>query len=288
MLATVDEFHRDDLIFPIRDTGARDGAVVVLLHGFPQSGSSWDRVVPGLTAAGYRCLAPDQRGYAAGARPRGRRAYRVAELVADVEALIDASGAAQAHLVGHDWGAAVAWAVAAKRPDRIATLTALSVPHPAAFSRALVCSRQALASWYIYAIQLPLLAEHFLRSRDGARFAALLGRAGQQATLADRDARFLIDTGALTPALNWYRGLPFARRDQGPGRVTVPTLYVWSDRDTAVLRQAADRCGDYVRGPFRYEVLEGVSHWIPVAAPADTTRLIIAHLAEHPISVRPS
>jgi pimeloyl-ACP methyl ester carboxylesterase len=280
----MESFRRESLVFPVRDEGPADAPVVVLLHGFPQSSACWDLVVPGLTAAGYRTLAPDQRGYASGARPRGRRAYRIPELVADIEALIDAAGAARVHLVGHDWGAAVAWALAARRPDLVQSLTTLSVPHPAAFTRALVTSRQVRASWYMYAFQLPWLPETFLRRGDGARLARFLRDAGQSAALADRDARTLIDTGALTPALNWYRAIPLADPRHGPGRVRVPTLYVWSDGDVAIRRSAAELCGRYVRAPYRFEVLTGVSHWLPEAAPGEVTRLLLDHLAEHPIT----
>jgi pimeloyl-ACP methyl ester carboxylesterase len=129
----MDQYRRGDLVFDVRDAGPQDGPVVVLLHGFPQHNDSWDAVIERLTAQGYRCLAPNQRGYSPGARPRRRRDYVMTELVADVGALIDASGADKVHLVGHDWGAAVAWGAAAEYPERLATVTPVSVPHPGAF-----------------------------------------------------------------------------------------------------------------------------------------------------------
>ena len=112
----MEHYRRDDLIFDVRDAGPPEGPVVVLLHGFPQRNDSWNAVIDRLTVQGYRCLAPNQRGYSPAARPSRRRDYRIPELVADVGALIDASGARRVHLVGHDWGAAVAWA----RPWRLA------------------------------------------------------------------------------------------------------------------------------------------------------------------------
>src|SRR5262245_19601155 len=132
----ISSFERDGLVFDVHDRGPLEGDLVVLLHGFPQSARCWDVLAPLLNAAGYRTLALDQRGYSARARPRGRLAYRLPELTGDVLALIAAAGPGdrKAHLVGHDWGAAVAWTLAATRPDAIATLTALSVPHPAAFT----------------------------------------------------------------------------------------------------------------------------------------------------------
>src|SRR5246500_3853893 len=163
----MDHYRRDDLIFDVRDAGPPDGPVVVLLHGFPQRNDSWNAVVDRLTAQGYRCLAPNQRGYSPGARPSRRRDYRISELVADVGALIDASGAQRVHLVGHDWGAAVAWRVAQQFPDRLLTVTSMSVPHPGAFLKALVTSRQGLASWYIYFFQLPRIPEWYLKRGRG-------------------------------------------------------------------------------------------------------------------------
>lgn len=140
--------ERDGLTFGVVDDGPLDGHPVVLLHGFPQGPSSWAPTVAALHERGFRTYALDQRGYAPGARPRGRRAYRVAELVADVVVLIDRIGG-PVTLVGHDWGAAVAWNVASRHPDRVAHLVAASVPHTAAFFASMVRSRQLLMSWYI-------------------------------------------------------------------------------------------------------------------------------------------
>jgi len=142
-------FTRDGLVFDVRDTGPPDGTPVLLLHGFPQDSRSWDAVSPLLHARGYRTIAPDQRGYSPGARPRPRRAYRASELTGDIVELIEVAGLGPVHLVGHDWGAAVAWGLAAARPDLLRSLTALSVPHPAAFVQSLLTSSQALKSWYI-------------------------------------------------------------------------------------------------------------------------------------------
>ena len=152
----MDQYSRGELVFDVIDDGPADGPVVILLHGFPQLNTSWDGVIPKLTARGYRCLAPNQRGYSRGARPTRRRDYRMSELVGDVRALIDASGAQRVHLVGHDFGALVTWFAAAQMPDRLATATALSTPHPmrwpqgarieSAGFRVLVCVRLPAAS----------------------------------------------------------------------------------------------------------------------------------------------
>ena len=162
----MDTFTRGDLVFDVTDSGDTDGEVVVLLHGFPQNRHEWDAVTPHLIAGGHRVLAPDQRGYSPGARPAGRRSYVQSELVDDIVALIDASGAEKVHLVGHDWGALVAWAFASRHPERLHTLTAVSVPHPKAFAWAMPRG-QILKSWYMAAFQLPALPERFLPSRRG-------------------------------------------------------------------------------------------------------------------------
>src|SRR5438445_317950 len=148
-------FSRDGLIFDVREEGPVAGAPVVLLHGFPETSASWRDVMLKLAAAGYHVLAPDQRGYSPRARPASRRAYRRPELVADVLALADQMDVDRFHLVGHDWGAAVAWGVAMEHPHRLRSLTSLSIPHPAAFRRAAFTSRQALRSWYMAFFQLP-------------------------------------------------------------------------------------------------------------------------------------
>src|SRR3954463_14957615 len=164
----MDSFRRGDLTFDVRDAGPADGTPVVLLHGFPQDSSSFDRLTPALHSAGLRTLAPDQRGYSPGARPSGRAAYRMRELTADVLALLDAAELGSAHVVGHDWGGIVGWALAAWHPERGRTLTAVSVPHPAAMARAFVTSDQALRSWYMGLFQLPVLPEQLLLAGDGA------------------------------------------------------------------------------------------------------------------------
>src|SRR5271170_7206173 len=180
----MEQYRRNDLTFDVRDAGPADGPVVVLLHGFPQHNDSWDPVIDRLTAQGYRCLAPNQRGYSSGARPSRRRDYRIPELVGDLGALIDTSGARKVHLVGHDWGAVVAWAAAAEMPERLAT-----VPHPAAFIKSFANSRQGLASWYMYAFQLPRVPEWSMLRRNGTMLSRSLRQAGQTAAAAERDAQ---------------------------------------------------------------------------------------------------
>lgn len=280
----MERYSRDGLTFDVREAGPADGLVVVLLHGFPQHNDSWDAVIDRLTAAGYRCLAPNQRGYSPGARPARRRDYRMPALVADVGALIDASGARRVHLVGHDWGAAVAWAAAAEMPDRLATVSPISVPHPAAFIKSFTNSRQGLASWYMYFFQLPRIPERLLMRRNGAIVSELLRRSGQTPAAAERDARAISEPGALTAAINWYRAMPLSSPRGITQKVSVPTLYVWSDQDTALLPKAAHDTARYVTGEYRFEILPGVSHWIPDEQPDKLADLLLDWFAAHPVA----
>jgi len=278
----MEQYRRDDLTFDVREAGPPDGPVVVLLHGFPQHNDSWDAVIDRLTAQGYRCLAPNQRGYSPGARPSRRRDYRMSELVADVGALIDASGAQRVHLVGHDWGAAVAWAAAAEIPERLATVSPVSVPHPGAFIKSFITSRQGLASWYMYLFQLPRIPEWLLTRRNGAVISEFLQRAGQTPAAAKRDARAMSEPGALTTAINWYRAIPLSDLRATNQKVSVPTLYVWSDQDVALLPKAAHDTARYVSGEYRFEILPDVSHWIPDDQPDKLADLLLDWFAAHP------
>jgi pimeloyl-ACP methyl ester carboxylesterase len=272
-------FVSEGLSFTLRDDGPIDGPVVIALHGFPQTSTSWSLVIPLLVEAGYRVLAPDQRGYSAGARPQGVRSFAMGALTADVLALADAAGAPRFHLLGHDWGAAVAWTLAGRHPDRVVSLSAVSVPHPAALSRALA-GPQLLRSWYIGLFQLPGLPERLLRARGGAVTRRLLGGTGMRSV--EDAVRLLADPRTATATLNWYRAVRL-RGQLHAGRIRVPTLFVWSDGDTAIGRRAAEGAADFVLAPYRFEVLTGASHWIPEERPAELAALVLAHLAANPL-----
>lgn len=275
--ARVDGFERDGLHFDVRDAGPADGEVVVLLHGFPQSASSWQRVAPLLNAAGLRTLAPDQRGYSPGARPSDVAAYRMTELVADAVALVTASGAPRVRLVGHDWGAAVAWNLAARHPDLVTSLTAVSVPHPAAFAAAVRGSSQGLRSWYMAVFQTSI-PERLLdpaRPSTRERFVRSMERTGQVRSLAERDADHLGTAGAYTAALNWYRAARMDGAAAIPGPISVPTTLVWGARDFALGFDGVRRTDAYLRAPYRLDVLPDVGHWIPEEAPARLARAIL-------------
>ncbi|TDB69686.1 alpha/beta fold hydrolase [Micromonospora sp. KC721] len=268
------------LTFEVRTGGPEAGEAVLLLHGFPQHGGEWDDVTPPLHAAGLRTYAPDQRGYSPGARPVEASAYRVPELVADVVALLDALGVEAVHVVGHDWGAVVAWALAAWHPQRVRTLTAVSVPHPAAYGYALANDpRQKVRSAYMALFRQSGKAEKVLLAFRAAALRKLLAGVGDASRVA-RYADPMREPGALTGALNWYRAMS-SRDLAAVGPVTVPTTFVWSDRDAAIGRTAAEDCVRHVTGEYRFVELSGVTHWIPDEAPAPLVEAILARVHGH-------
>lgn len=266
-------FDHDGLVFDVRDTGPLDGAVVVLLHGFPQTGASWTDTAAQLHQRGYRTIVPDQRGYSPRARPRGRFAYRSGRLVADTVALVETLGSGPVHLVGHDWGAVAAWSTAARRPDLVRSLTTVSVPHPGAFLRAMLTSDQLARSYYMFLFQLPWLPEFVLRRLPRVLDRTLTGT-GMTPAQIEQVRRDIVRGGALTGGLNWYRAMPFQHPAALRTRVTVPTTHVWSDGDTALSRRSAELAGQYVDAAYRLEVLTGVSHWVPEEAAATLADII--------------
>lgn len=269
------QVEREGLVFDVLDEGPRDGEVVVLLHGFPERATCWRYVAPALNAAGYRTLAMDQRGYAPGARPPRRRDYRLPELTADVLAVIDrlAGPDARVHVVGHDWGAMPAWMLALHHSDRVRTLTAVSVPHPQAFLKAMTRSGQGLKSWYMALFQLPRVPE--LSARRGPIFRRSLLNAGMTHDEIRRVYEEVVHDGALPTALNWYRALPLGDPRYLRGQVRVPTTYVWSDDDVALGRWGAEHCVEYVSADYTFVELAGVSHWIPTQAPEALVEAIL-------------
>ena len=197
-------------------------------------------------------------------------------LLADVVALVDAAVGpqGQVHVVGHDWGAIPAWLLAAHHPDRVSTLTAVSVPHPQVFLTAMVRSSQIFHSWYMAAFQLPFLPEWLLGNRS-ARSTRQMRAFG----MTDDDiARFreeIVDDGVLPTALNWYRAMPMMDPRLVRRKVTVPTTMVWSDEDVALVRWGPENSERWVDAPFRFVELNGVSHWIPTQAPKELADAIL-------------
>ena len=273
MFGTMTAIAVGALSFDVWAAGPDDGEPVVLLHGFPQSAASWALVAPDLINAGLRVIAPNQRGYSPGARPTAVSDYTTDALVGDVVGLLDAMNIDSAHIVGHDWGAAIAWPLAVGHPDRVKTLTAVSVPHLAAYGRALRDDAdQQRRGAYIGLLRQPGKAEDLLLEDGGARLRAMYGSA-VPADQAEEHLRILTEPGALTAALNWYRAMT---ADLGElADVTVPTTYVWSDGDIAIGRAGAQNCGNFVDAPYEFVELPGISHWIPEEAPGALATAIL-------------
>ncbi|MDT0302576.1 alpha/beta fold hydrolase [Streptomonospora wellingtoniae] len=271
--------RRGDLEFDALAAGPADGPLVLFLHGFPEFATCWRRHLAAAAEAGYRAVAVDQRGYSPGARPLNAEDYAVPELVGDVTAFADALGAERFHLVGHDWGGVVAWPAAARHAERVASLTALSTPHPAALSEAVAASpeqREALS--YIRLFQTPGAAEESLLDNDAAGLVGVYEGRVPEDLVAD-NVRRLAQAGALTAALNWYRALGLDGGSTDAPAISVPTLYVWGTRDVAFTARAARGTGEWVAAPYRYIELEGFSHWLPEEAAERTIPPLLEHLA---------
>lgn len=265
------------LVFDTLEDGPEDGELVVLLHGWPQGPQTWSAVLAALASAGYRVVAPAQRGYSVGARPSEVAGYGIELLGLDVLDMASAIGAERFSVVGHDWGGAVAWWLGAEHPERVRTLTSVSTPHPAAMTEVAWRSTQALRSSYVPVFRLPVIPETLLLAGGGAFLRRLLVASGLPAAFASAYVEDMRQPGALSAALNWYRAAsPLTLGRLGP--VTVPTLYVWSTGDLALGRSAAEATAGHVTGPYRFEALDGIAHWIPEIAPDLLVRPLLEHL----------
>lgn len=224
--------------------GPENGTPVVLLHGFPEFWYGWRRQIPALVEAGFRVIVPDQRGYNLSDKPKGVAAYDVDVLARDVIGLLDHFGIQKARLVGHDWGAVVAWTVAIQYPERLEKLAILNVPHPDVMTHFILTNpTQRKKSWYVYFFQIPILVEWILRRKNFDALANMLVQSGRRGTFTPEDLleykKAWSQPGALTGMLNWYRaavrrGMRAAFVRSAPRRVTVPTLMLWGKRDVAL------------------------------------------------------
>lgn len=266
------------LTLEVSTAGPADGPVALLLHGFPQTSRCWHRVAPLLSDAGVRVLAPDQRGYSPGARPDDVAAYRLEHLVADALAVLDAAGAREAVVVGHDWGALVGWALAAAAPERVRALVAVSVPHPAAFVQALrEDADQKRRSSYIALFRLRGVAERTLLAAGGRQLRLLYTGSALSDEEVDAHVAPMLEDGALGAALAWYRAQDVSELAAVPP-VRVPTTYLWGRGDAAVGATAAAACPGHVSAPYRFVELPQASHWVPDEAPGAVADAVLGHL----------
>jgi pimeloyl-ACP methyl ester carboxylesterase len=274
------------LIFDVSVGGDETAPLVLLLHGFGVSRYYWNAQVPALAAAGYFAVAPNQRGYAAGARPdpADHAQYRVDHLIGDALGIVASlgHGTRRFHLVGHDWGASLAWQIADTYPERLASLTSLSRPHPLAFARALALpdGEQARRSQHHTRFLQPnagpdILADNanWLRTRLTAN--------GVPPEAIERHLSVLGTPPAMEAALAWYRARGVRHAPVGPTKV--PTLFLWGDSDDTVGRVAAEGTGEFIAAPYQFEVLPGVGHYAADQVPERVNELLLGHLARHPV-----
>jgi pimeloyl-ACP methyl ester carboxylesterase len=265
------------LSFRVLEQG--EGPAVLLLHGFPDSADLWRNQMRPLAEAGFRAVAPDLRGFGESDKPEGVDQYGIEPLVGDVLGIMEACGIEQAHVIGHDWGAFLAWVMAALAADRVERLATLSVGHPNSWGRESQKIAQRRASWYMLMFNADGLAESALADDDWRLFRDFTG----DAVDVERYVTDLGRPGALTAALNWYRAnIPLevlvpAQWTQLPA-VASDTLGVWSSGDVYCLEPQVAGSGDFVTGRWRYERIDDVDHWIPLSAPDQVNDLLVDFL----------
>ncbi|HEX6392153.1 MAG TPA: alpha/beta fold hydrolase [Acidimicrobiales bacterium] len=256
--------------------GPEKGTPVLLLHGFPDTGRLWTKQIEPLAAAGYRLIVPDLRGYGLSDKPAGVDAYNLLFLAADPVAILDRLGVEKAHVVGHDWGSAVAWGMASFAADRVDRLVVLSVGHPLSFASAGFEQREK--SWYMLLFQFEGVAEHWLSDNDWANFRAWAHHPDTDGVIRD-----LEKNGSLTPGLNYYRAnVPPQTLIDPPlelPKVTVPTMGVWSTGDFALTEHQMTGSSEFVAAPWRYERVEGPGHWLQWEAPDQVNALLLDFLS---------
>jgi pimeloyl-ACP methyl ester carboxylesterase len=286
MAETIGLTTRSGLTFTTDVAGPSNGPLVLLLHGFPESRYSWRAALPELARAGYHAVAPDQRGYSPGARPdpADLSNYAFDKLVQDAIDIADAAGAASKrfHLVGHDWGGQVAWGVANAHPERLASLTVLSRPHPLSFRRALQDPNgdQKHRSRHHGKFLEPETGRLLIEDNARRLRAGLFGQDVSKAAIEDH-VSVLGNPQAIEAALAWYRANKGLSGDFGP--IKVPTLYIWGDADATVGPDAARGTAEFVSAAYAMEVLPGVGHFVMDQAPARATALMLAHIKRHPV-----
>ncbi|UAL10178.1 alpha/beta fold hydrolase [Caulobacter segnis] len=270
--------ERDGLAFDALTCGVPEDPLVLFLHGFPQFAWAWTPILQAVAGAGFWAVAVDQRGYADGARPPKVADYHIDRLVEDVFGFADGLGARRFHLVGHDWGGILAWRAAADHPERLLSLSVISTPHTDAMLEAIAHDpAQTEMSAYIGFFRLPDGAAEAGMLSDGAARLRSAYRGMLDPEDLERHVERLSRPGVLTAALNWYRALDFEARI---GPVAVDTLFVWGSADHALGPVAAAATADYVTGPYRFERLEGASHWLLEERVTEVAQFLLEHLGQ--------
>jgi pimeloyl-ACP methyl ester carboxylesterase len=273
------------LTFDVLAAGASGAPLVLLLHGFAESMHCWQAQADALADAGYRAVAPSQRGYSPGARPdvNDTANYHIDRLMDDAMAIAAACGyeGKRFHLAGHDWGGSIAWGLADRYPRRIASLAILSRPHPNAFNRALQMpdGEQAQRSRHHRWFLEPDAADKVLAD-DVKWLRERLAANGVPNAAIEKHLSVLGTKQAMEAALAWYRARGAIRGPLGP--IKVPTLFIWGDADDTVGRVAAEGTVDFVSAPYRFEIFPGVGHFAADQMPDRVSELLLAHVRAYP------
>jgi pimeloyl-ACP methyl ester carboxylesterase len=265
-----------NLVFDVSVAGADDAPLVLLLHGFCVSRHFWDNQLPELAQAGYFAVAPNQRGYSVDARPDPSEFdnYRIDRLIDDALDIVAAvgHGGRRFHLVGHDWGGSLSWLIADRYPERLASLTMLSRPHPASFARAMrEDPEQPHRSRHHHELLDPGAGKRLL-AENGKWVRDRLARNGVPEAAIDKHMSVIGNPDAMEAALAWYR----ARGERQPiGPTKVPTLFIWGDADDTVGRAAAEGTGEFIAADYQFAALPGVGHYAADQVPEQVTRVVI-------------
>lgn len=253
------------------------GPEVVLLHGFPDSSYLWRNQIPALVAAGYRVIAPDLRGFGDSDAPVGKKHYTIDTIVQDIVDVLDHTGTDRCCVVGHDWGAIVGWAFAISHPERVEKYVALSVGHPRAYSKAGL--KQKLRAWYAVSFQFSGIAEIATKAHDWFVMRRLTNNHPE----VERWIKDLSRPGRLTAGMNWYRANLSRMLFGDFPKVKVPVMGIWSTGDRYLTEKQMKNSADYVDAPWRYERIEGSSHWIPLDAPKRLNELLVEYFGHRVI-----
>ena len=274
-------FERDGVRLHAVGAGPNDGPLVILLHGFPEFWYSWRKQIGPLAEAGFRVVAPDQRGYNLSSKPPAIADYAVGNLTADVIAIADQLGADRFYLAGHDWGAAVAWATALQYPQRLRKLAILNVPHPTVFLRTVRTNpRQMRRSWYMAFFQLPRIPEsRFLAYNFAMGIKSLVASSRPGTFTPDALNRYReawSNPGTVTAMINWYRAL-FRHRPALPDpQVHVPTRILWGRRDMFLLPEMAQESLKYCDS-VELTWFPDATHWLQHEEPEAVNAALIEH-----------
>ena len=270
-----------------RPAGMEDGVsnevpLVVFMHGFPELWWSWRRQLTAFAEAGYWAVAPDMRGYNESSKPKDVRAYEVERLASDIDGLVRALGRKTAIIVGHDWGAVVAWRVAEQYPALVERLAILNVPHPLSMMKGLRQREQLMKSWYVFFFQLPFVPERMMRIRDFEVIRTMFREDGIPSSDLEPYIEALKMPGAVTAMMNYYRAAirrVVAKRTPKVLKIECPVLVIWGDRDRALSKDMAEPPKRFVPNARVVHIPEA-THWVQNVAPDEVNRLLLEFVAE--------